>query len=96
MNTQTKHQIIDKEAVSGLHFPSIDVLTDKEEIKQRAADLQRCLSLGNLEHSKIKIYFEDDTSPKVVDTTVWGLTDKRVILKQGIVIPINRITRVKF
>jgi hypothetical protein len=54
------------------------------------------LSLGNLEHSKIKIYFEDDTSSKVVDTTVWGLTDKRVILKQGIVIPINRITKVKF
>ncbi|HTA63812.1 MAG TPA: hypothetical protein VK835_15220 [Bacteroidia bacterium] len=96
MSTQTKHQVIDKEAVAGLHFPDIDVLTDKEEIKQRAADLQRCLSLGNLEHSKIKIYFEDDTSPKVVDTTVWGLTDKRVILKQGIVIPINRVTKVKF
>ena len=96
MDTQTKHQIIDKEAVPGLRFPDTDVLSDKEEIKQRAADLQRCLSLGNLEHSKIKIYFEDDTSPKVVDTTVWGLTDKRVILKQGIVIPINRVTRVKF
>ena len=96
MNTQTKHQVIDKEAVSGLRFPDTDVLIDKEEIKQRAADLQRCLSLGNLEHSKIKIYFEDDTSPKVVDTTVWGLTDKRVILKQGIVIPIHRVTKVKF
>ena len=96
MNTQTKHQVIDKEAITGLHFPDAEVLTDKEEIKQRAADLQRCLSLGNLEHSKIKIYFEDDTSSKVVDTTVWGLTDKRVILKQGIVIPINRITKVKF
>jgi hypothetical protein len=96
MNAQTKHQIIDKEAVAGLHFPDIEVLIDKEEIKQRAADLERCLSLGNLEHSKIKIYFEDDTSHKVVDTTVWGLTDKRVILKQGIVIPIKRITKIKF
>jgi hypothetical protein len=96
MNTQTKHQVIDKEAVSGLHFPDVEILKDAEEIKQRAADLQRCLSLGNLEHSKIKIYFEDDTSSKVVDTTVWGLTDKRVILKQGIVIPIKRITQVKF
>ena len=59
MNTQTKHQVIDKEAVSGLHFPDVEVLKDAEEIKQRAADLQRCLSLGNLEHSKIKIYFDD-------------------------------------
>jgi hypothetical protein len=96
MSSQTKHQVIDKEAVSGLNFPDTEVLTDKDEIKQRAADLQRCLSLGNLEYIKIKIYFEDDTSSKVVDTTVWGLTDKRVILKQGIVIPIIRITQVKF
>jgi hypothetical protein len=96
MNAETKHQIIDKEAVAGLNFPDVEVLNDKEEIKQRAADLERCLSLGNLEHSKIKIYFEDDTSNKVVDTTVWGLTDKRVILKQGIVIPIKRITKIKF
>lgn len=96
MSTQTKHQIIDKEAVPGLNFPDAEVLSDRDEIKQRTADLQRCLSLGNLEYTKIKIYFEDDTSHKVVDTTVWGLTDKRVILKQGIVIPIHRITKVKF
>jgi hypothetical protein len=25
------------------------------------------------------------------DTTVWGLTEERVILKQGVVIPIERI-----
>jgi hypothetical protein len=62
----------------------------------RHADLQRALSLGNLEYTKIKIYFADNESAKVVDTTVWGLTDKRVILKQGVVIPINRVYRVKF
>jgi hypothetical protein len=96
MSTQAKHQVIDKEAVSGLNFPDEEVLKEVEDIKQRAADLQRCLSLGNLEHSKIKIYFEDDTSSKVVDTTVWGLTDKRVILKKGVLLPIHRITKVKF
>jgi len=96
MSEETKYQAIDKEALPGLRFPDEEILTDKEEVKQRAADLQRCLSLGNLEHSKIKIYFEDDTSAKYVDTTVWGLTDKRVILKQGIVIPIKRIIKVKF
>ncbi|MEO8759458.1 MAG: hypothetical protein ABI388_00800 [Bacteroidia bacterium] len=96
MSEETKYQAIDKEAVSGLNFPEEEILTDKEDIKQRSADLQRCLSLGNLEHSKIKIYFEDDTSSKYVDTTVWGLTDKRVILKQGVVIPIKRITKIKF
>lgn len=96
MQTGEKFQQIDKEAVSGLRFPDQDVLTDKEAANMRYADLQRALSLGNLEHSKIKIYFEDDTSSKMVDTTVWGLTDKRVILKQGAVIPIHRVYKVKF
>lgn len=96
MNTETKFQQIDKEAIPGLHFPDEEILLDKDAIKQRTADLQRALSLGNLEYTKIKIYFADSESAKVVDTTVWGLTDKRVILKQGVVIPIQRIYRVKF
>ena len=96
MSTEVKHQVIDKEAISGLTFPDTEVLKDKDAIKLRTADLERCLALGNLEHHKIKIYFEDDTSAKVVDTTVWGLTDKRVILKQGITLPVYRITRIKF
>jgi nitrogen regulatory protein PII len=92
----TKHELIEKEAVSGLSFPEADVLGTKEEKAQRSADLNMAMSLGNLEHTKIKIYFEDDTSAKVIDTTVWGLTDKRVILKQGLVIPIHRVIRIKF
>lgn len=96
MTTGEKFQVIDKEAVGGLSFPDADVLHDKDAVSARYSDLQRALSLGNLEHSKIKIYFEDDTSSKVVDTTVWGLTDKRVILKQGAVIPIQRVYKVKF
>jgi hypothetical protein len=85
---------IEKEEVASLKFPNKEVLADNTLIKQRDNDLKRALSLGNLEHSKIKIYFEDDISPKYVETTVWGLTDKRVILKQNMVIPINRIHKI--
>ena len=85
---------IEKEEVAFLRFPNKEVLADNTLIKQRDSDLKRALSLGNLEHSKIKIYFEDDTSPKYIETTVWGVTDKRVILKQNMVIPINRIHKI--
>ncbi|EOG6894369.1 hypothetical protein ACLH3K_002165, partial [Flavobacterium psychrophilum] len=87
----TNYEVIEKEAIENLHFPEIDVLDDIEAINQRNSDLERALSLGNLEHSKIKIYFEDNKSKKMVETTIWGVTDKRVILKKGVVIPINRI-----
>jgi hypothetical protein len=88
---ETNFEIIEKEKIQSLSFPNGEVLISDEDIKQRFVDLNRALSLGNLEHSKIKIYFEDNVSKKVVETTVWALTDQRVILKQGFTIPINRI-----
>jgi hypothetical protein len=84
-------KIIDKEDIALLKFPITDVLDDIDEIKARISEINRALSLGNLEHSKIKIFFEDIESKKVVDTTVWGVTDKNVMLKQGVMIPIHRI-----
>jgi hypothetical protein len=84
-------KIIDKEGIALLKFPQTDVLDDIDEIKARISEINRALSLGNLEHSKIKIFFEDIESKKVVDTTVWGVTDKNVMLKQGVMIPIHRI-----
>ena len=87
-------QLIDKEAVKELHFPNTEVFTEKEAILQRMNDLDRALSLGNLEHGKIKIFFEDDISKKSIETTIWGVTDSRVILKQGLVIPVNRIHKI--
>lgn len=88
---ETNFELIEKEVIDKLHFPETEVLEDKEEILQRNSELERAMSLGNLEHNKTKIYFEDDKSKKVVETTVWGITDKRVILKKGVVIPIHRI-----
>jgi hypothetical protein len=94
MNTATFEKI-EKENISDLKFPTDEVLADKDKIRERAQELNRALTLGNLERTKIRIYFEDDSSKKMVETTVWGVTDKRVILKQGVVIPINRVHQVK-
>ncbi|HRG00498.1 MAG: hypothetical protein U0W65_10370 [Bacteroidia bacterium] len=87
-------ETIAKEKIETLKFPNDEVLKDKDLIKEREMELNRALALGNLEHTKIKIYFEDDQSRKLVETTVWGVTDKRVILKQGVVIPINRVHKI--
>ncbi len=92
--TKASPVLIEKENISGLKFPDTDVLSSKEEIKLRFSNLERALKLGNLEHNKIKIIFEDSEGMKLVNTTVWGVTDKRVILKQGVVIPIHRIHEV--
>jgi len=82
---------IEKENIEGLKFPDQEVLHSPSEIQQRKSDLERALSLGNIDQIKIKIFFEDDQSQKFVETTIWGVTDTRIILKQGVVIPIKRI-----
>jgi len=89
----TQFETIEKEKINFLRFPKAEVLDDNDAIGQRVSDLNRALALGNLEHSKTKIFFEDSHSKKVVETTVWAVTDNMVVLKKGSSIPINRIYR---
>ena len=91
----TTPEPIEKEAIADLKFTADEILKDAEAIKARTIELERALKLGNLEKFKINIVFEDQHGVKQVNTTIWGVTDKRVILKQGVVIPINRIHEVK-
>ncbi|WP_205729748.1 hypothetical protein [Flavobacterium bernardetii] len=87
-------QLIEKEEVASLKFPHKDVMSDRDDVIQRKSDLERALTLGNLEHLKIKIFFEDESSKRVTETTVWGITADEVILKKGVIIPINRIHKI--
>lgn len=95
MSAITIPQSVNKELIPDLKFPADEVLSSPEAIVKRKADLERALALGNLEHSKVKIVFEDAETVLMVETTVWGLTDKRVILKQNVFIPIHRVHLVK-
>ncbi len=87
--------LVEKEVVGLLHFPSDDVLFDQSDRLNRDKNLRTALSLGNLDHEKVKITFQDIEGTKQVETTIWGVTDREVILKQGRVIPIHRIIHVQ-
>lgn len=96
MSSQVQHPIIvSKENIANLTFPNSEVLKSKDDITSRMLDLERATTLGNVEHTKIKIIFEDSEGLKQVETTIWATTDKRIILKGGVVIPIIRIHEVK-
>lgn len=86
---------VEKEDINRLVFPSEEVLTTPEAIEQRRVALEQAVVLGNTYKGKTKIIFEDGDTILQIETHIWGLTDKRVILKQGIVIPIHRIHEVK-
>ena len=91
MKIESTVHCVQKEIIPLLHFPKEDVLFSKEEILKRERDLINAAALGNIDHNKIKIIFQDVEGLKVVETTIWGVTNKEVVLKKGIVIPINRV-----
>ena len=94
MNLIPHTQIVEKEQIKFLKFPKEDVLNEKDAIINRSIDLSRALYLGNLEREKVRITFQDDGGLKRVETTIWGVTDKAVILKKATIIPLARIISV--
>ncbi|MCC7050544.1 MAG: hypothetical protein IT239_02035 [Bacteroidia bacterium] len=96
IDISSKPVLIDKEEVVNLKFPKEEILKTKEDSAARKINLERATTLGNLEQIKFKIVFADDKKVKMIDTTIWALTSERVILKKGVVIPINRIIDVKY
>ncbi|SHI83834.1 hypothetical protein [Aquimarina spongiae] len=91
MKTLDQIQHIEKEQIAFLNFPKEEVLDKKKEVKDRCQKLLRALRLGNLEHVKVKIRFIDNEGIKEVETTIWGVTSKYVILKKSMVLPLERI-----
>ena len=92
----TATRVVEKESISLLTFPPSDVLlTDKERVERRKR-INRAMKLGNTRKSKVRIMFEDTEGIKTVETTIWGVTEKNVILKQTTLIPIRRVHQIKF
>ena len=88
-------ELVEKESVGKFHFPADEVLKSATDKKLRQMELDRAIALGNLEHQKVKIYFEDDKKKKVVHTTIWAVTEDAIVLKQNVVIPIRRIHKLE-
>lgn len=87
----TSFQSVEREKIKSLIFPKSDVLADPQAIMRRISELGYAFSLGNLEYFKVKIFFEDSESKKVVESSVVGISKERVYLDKDVVIPINRI-----
>lgn len=89
-----KLNVIEKENIKGLQFKTEEVLADVNAQKARAHELYRGMLLGNAHKGKVKIIFESIAGMNMVNTTIWATTDKNVVLKGGMLIPICSIIEV--
>lgn len=95
MSTTEKVHDTSKEYLYALRFPQEDVMTDKSSKSVRLFCVKRAMRLGNLLKNKVTIYFKDSQEKLIrIKTTVWGVTQKDVILKKGSTIPLHRIVSI--
>jgi len=95
MQTTEKIYNTTKEYLYALRFPSEDVLTDRVSKKSRLFCLKRAMRLGNLLKNKVTIYFKDSHEKLIrIQSTVWAVTQKDVVLKKGVILPLHRIISV--
>ena len=94
MTLSSKPQIIEKENIPSLFFPSNSVERTKEDLKILVIKLRRSMMLGNVHRTKMRIQFEDEDGLKEVRTTIWAVGDRNIVLKKGVLIPINRVVDV--
>jgi len=95
VNVSSKAHLIQKEIISSCKFPSTEVLCNKEAQRKRIHLLKLAAALGNRFKQKVRIFFKDNLAEKFVETTVWMAGDKYVSLKNGVLIPVCRIQKVK-
>jgi len=91
-----KATLVAKEDVGDLYFPKEEVIASLEQRQELLSKMEKALKLGNAYHGKVKILFEDDNGLKTVETTIWGITDKNILLKKTTILPIRRVHDVKF
>lgn len=88
-------QTIAKEAILSVQFSAQEVLPPADQEK-RKRDLLKAMVLGNTYKQKVILTFHTEEGIKKARTTVWGITQHWVLLKDGIQLPLRQIEKVDF
>lgn len=77
-----------------LKFPQVNILEEGIEEVNHSLAVKREFFKDNIDRDNVKIFFIDSTGLKEIEATYWTLTQKSVVLKQSIVIPLSKIVAV--
>ena len=91
----TNARIIPKEQVSSLRFPRQALMLSESERSGILHNMEEATRLGNTEHGKCRIVFQDDEGLKAVETTIWTYDADNIVLKYGMILPISRVVSVE-
>ncbi len=83
---------VEKESIEFLSFQGEKNFKQHPDLIHQ---LNQAMRLGNGYHTKVSIYFHDSEGKKRVETTIWAVGNKYVLLKGGVWIPIDSIQEIK-
>ena len=83
--------LIPKESIPSLRFEKKECLPNEADRIDRKMNLEKAVILGNTYKKKVRITFETETGAKIVETTVWAVTERNILLKSGVYLPIGAI-----
>jgi hypothetical protein len=87
---------VNLEEVISLHFPTDDVFFSKEEQQNRLKQVEGLMTTENVMEQPMKIMFQDIEGMKCICTTICGLSEKEVVLKNKVRIPMQRILKIEY
>ncbi len=87
--------IIHLEEIISLHFPTDDVFFSKDEQQNRLKQVQLLMTTRNVMNQNMKLVFQDIEGMKCICTTICGLSEKEVVLKNKVRIPMQRILKIE-
>jgi hypothetical protein len=90
------HTTIPKERIPSLRFPRQPVPLSATEHDEIFRKMEQATRLGNGEHGKCRIVFQDDEGLKAVETTIWAYDPQNIVLKYGMTIPVSRVVSIEF
>jgi hypothetical protein len=85
-------ELIEKESLPNYKF----LTAPAEEINVEKDKLINSVRLGNEFKSKAYIAFQTDQGPKKIETTVWGVTEKYLLIKNGVSIPLTSLISIEY
>lgn len=77
-----------------LRFPQIDVLEHGIDQVNDALNLKKAFFQENLNRTRLKIFFTDFGVLQKIETSVWTISEKSIILKNDTVVPLSGIIAV--
>jgi hypothetical protein len=87
-------EVVEKEFIPSIHFNANKSNADLERRTELERQIFKAMVMGNTYRKKSVITFRSEEGLKQVHTTVWAYTQRNLVLKSGIMVPLDSIEQI--